>query len=247
MRRQSLFVAVVAASLLVGCNQPAVSPKPPAFQSSENTVRDWNDVAHHIAAEMARLSLVPSYPTEQPQLANAPSPKPIFIQKQAVDCAFIQQVADELAADILQRGGMVARSPSGATVVNLDVNFIQWGPRDKPPGLAFTTLGVLSIPGIVMNAASPMSIWTAANAAAFTSLGVGAFLDTVIALTPTMNAEAVWKATIQTEDRTVMNLQEPVYIRSSDIPLYAKATSVNPVSSWRPNYSLHPRSIRYDP
>jgi hypothetical protein len=98
-----------------------------------------------------------------------------------------------------------------------------------------------------MGASAPMSPWTAAGAAAYTALGAGAFLDGAIALTPTMNAEAVWQATIQTDDRSVMKLQEPVYIRSYDIPLYAKETSVSPVSSWSSARSLRPRTVRYDP
>jgi hypothetical protein len=224
-----------------------VTPKAPAFQSSENTVRDWNDVAHRIASEMAWLSFVPSYPTEQPQSVNTQSPRPVFIRAQAVDSAFVQHVADELEADILRRGGTIARSPSGATVVNLDVNFIQWGPRDKPPGLLGTTAAVLAVPGIVMGASAPMSTWVAADAAAFTAAGVGILADAAIALTPTMNAEAVWQATIVTSDRMVMKLQAPVYIRASDISLYAKETSLSPVTSWSSNAPLRPRQIRYDP
>ncbi len=45
-------------SFLVGCNQPAVTPKAPAFQSSENTIRDWNDVAHRIATQLTALGLL---------------------------------------------------------------------------------------------------------------------------------------------------------------------------------------------
>ena len=115
------------------------------------------------------------------------------------------------------------------------------------PALPLPQLGALAVPGIVIGASMPMSTWTAANAAAFTALGVGALIDGVIALTPTMNAEAVWQATIVTSDRVVMKLQEPVYIRSPDIPLYAKETSVSPVSSWSSNGALRPRTIRYDP
>jgi hypothetical protein len=248
MRLNAIFSLIALSGALVGCNQPAVTLKPPAFQSSENTTRDWNDIAHKIASEMAWRGLAPANGSEELQDGSLPPPKPIFIRAQAIDSSFIRQVADELEADILRRGGVVARSPAGATVVNLDVNFIQWGPRDKPPGLAGTTLGILAIPPIVIGASLPMSTWTAATAGAFTALGVGAFLDGVIALTPTMNAEAVWQATIVTDDRLVMKIQEPVYIRSPDIPLYAKDTTVGPVSSWgSSNRSLRPRTIRYDP
>jgi hypothetical protein len=92
-----------------------------------------------------------------------------------------------------------------------------------------------------------MSTWTAADAAAFTAIGVGALADAAIALTPTMNAEAVWQATVVTNDQVVMKLQEPIYIRAHDIPLYAKKTNLGPVSSWSSNAPLRARTIRYDP
>ena len=140
----------------------------------------------------------------------------------------------------------MARSSDGATVVNLDVNFIRWGPRDKPPGLLGATLGLLAIPPIVIGASMPMSTWTAAGAGAFTALGVGVLADGLVAMTPTMNAEAVWQATIVTNDRVVMKLQEPVYIRSPDIPLYTKEVSVSPISSWSSGRPLRLRTVRYD-
>lgn len=120
-------------------------------------------------------------------------------------------------------------------------------PRDKPPGLLGTTAAVLAVPGIVIGASVPMSTWTAADAASFAAMGVGVLTDAAIALTPTMNAEAVWEATIVTNDRVVMKLQEPIYIRAHDIPLYAKATNLSPVSSWSSYAPLRARSIRYDP
>lgn len=246
MRCHTKLCLAVVASLLVGCNQPAVTPKAPAFQSSENTVRDWNDVAHRISANLAALGLVPN--NAQPVVMEPSSMRPVFIRIQAPDLAFVRQVASELERDVLRSGAVLARSPAGATVVNLDVNFVRWGPRDKPPGLAGTLAAVTAIPGIVIGASVPMSTWTAANAAAFTALGLGALYDGAIALTPTMNAEAVWEATIVTNDRVIMRLQEEVYIRAPDIPLYAKATSLTPVVSWSdPVPPLRSRVIRYDP
>jgi hypothetical protein len=159
----------------------------------------------------------------------------------------LREVAGKLEDDILRRGGTIARTPAGAIVVNLDVSFVKWGPRDKPPGLLFTSLGILAIPAIVIGDSLPMSTWTAADAAALTALGLGAFFDAAIALTPTMNAEAVWEATIVTDDQVLMRLREPVYIRAQDIPLYAKATSLSPLSSWSASAPLHPRVVRYDP
>jgi hypothetical protein len=169
------------------------------------------------------------------------------VRAQAPDSAFVRAVADQLESEILRRGGTVARTPNGATVVNLDVDFVQWSPRDKPPGLLFTAAGVLAIPGIVIGASQPMSTWTAANAAALTAVGVGMLADTAIAMTPTMNAEAIWQATILSGDDVVMKIQRPVYVRPNDIPLYAKTTDLGPVSSPGTGGVLRVRTIRYDP
>jgi hypothetical protein len=242
MRSQTLWLAL-ATCVLAGCNQPAVTPKPPAFQSSENTVRDWNDVAHRISGGMASLGLVPSIGQPEP----ATPARPVYIRVQAPDSAFVQQVANELESDILQRGGVIARTPSDATVVNLDVNFVRWGPRDKAPGPAALITSLYALPAAVIVPSLPMSTWVAADAAAFSWFGLAAVTDLAIALTPTMNAEAVWAATIVTNDRTVMKLQEPIYIRAPDIALYAKATTLSPVASWGRTAPLRPRTIRYDP
>jgi hypothetical protein len=240
MRYQTNVLAMVLATRLMGCNQPAVAPKEPAFQSSESTIRDWNDVAHQIASTMAWMGLL----TDSAHPASAGAGPPVFVRVRAQGSAFAVEVAGELESDIVQGGGVVARSP---TVVNLDVNFVRWGPRDKPPGLVGTELAVLAIPGIVLGASAPMSTWAAADAAALTALGLGAFADAAIALTPTMNAEAVWEATIVTDDRVVMKLQEPVYIRAPDIPLYRKVASLGPMSSWSQPAPLRARMIHYDP
>lgn len=243
MRYQTNVLAMVLAALLIGCNQPAVTPKEPAFQSSESTIRDWNDVAHQIASTMAWMGLL----TDSAQPGSAGAGRPVFVRVQAQGSAFAVEVASELESDIVQGGGVVTRSPAGATVVNLDVNFVRWGPRDKPPGLVGTELAAVAIPGIVLAASAPMSTWAAADAAALTALGLGAFADAAIALTPTMNAEAVWEATIVTDDRVVMKLLEPVYIRAADIPLYWKVASLGPMPSWGHPVPLRTRVIYYDP
>jgi hypothetical protein len=239
-------IGLAALCLLSACNQPAVALKPPAFQSSENTVRDWNDVAHAIAAGMAARALLPPGPL--PPAPQGYSTKPVFVRVQAPGSAFVDQVARALEADVLARGGSVARAPAGATVVNLNVDFVRWSPRDKPPGLLGLTAGVAAIPGIVIGASQPMSTWTAADAASFSAVGLGLAADTVIALTPTSNAEAIWEASIVTGDQVVMRMQQPVYVRNRDIPLYAKIASLAPVASWsNENVALAPRLLRLDP
>jgi hypothetical protein len=243
MRHHARLFLTAAACLLAGCNQPAVTLKAPAFQSSENTVRDWNGVAHRIVLEMSSRGLLPT--AGQPWPLNTAPPRPIYIRVQAPDSAFIQHVADEMEGEITRIGGAVARAPSDATVVNLDVEWVNWGPRDKPPGLVGVTDAMLATSGIIIAASTPMSRWTAADAASAAAFGLGILADATIAMTPTTNAEAVWKATICTNDRVLMKLQETVYIRGTDIPLYAKATSRNLLSSWRSENVLLPRQIRY--
>jgi hypothetical protein len=244
--RNSILCLTAIAWLLGGCNQPAVTLKAPAFQSSETTVRDWNDIAHRISSEMAAHGLLPSPWVPAPP--NSPPPRPVFVKVQAPDSAFLRMLASEVQTDILRSGGIVARSPYGATVVNLDVDFVSWSPRDKPPGLIGTTAAIGAIPGIIMGASSPMSTWTWADAASFAAIGYGVFADAVLAMTPLTNAEAVWKATVLTEDQVVMSLQEPVYIRAGDIPLYAKADALAPSPSWSAGHPPLPaRPVRLDP
>jgi hypothetical protein len=205
--------------------------KAPAFQSSENTVRDWNDVAHEIASEMAAHGLLPPAPLD-PAQPQSYSNKPVFVRSQALGSAFVRQVAAELEADVLSRGGAVIRSPEGATVVNLNVDFVKWSPRDKPPGLVGTIAAVEGLSGIVVAASLPMSTWTAADAGIAGAVGWGVLSDTVIAMTPTSNAEAVWEASIVTDNQIVMRMQKPIYVRDRDIPLYATTARLTPVSSW---------------
>jgi hypothetical protein len=88
------------------------------------------------------------------------------------------------------------------------------------------------LPAIVLAASAPMATWTAADGFGAAIAGLGVLSDGVIAMTPTMNAEAIWTATVVTADRVAMKLRGPVYIREMDIPLYAKVTSLGPVTSW---------------
>ncbi|WP_158932818.1 hypothetical protein [Acidisphaera sp. S103] len=239
-------LSLMALCLLSACNQPAVTPKAPAFQSSENTIRDWDNVAHEIADDMASHALLP--PTPPMPAPQGYSTKPVFVRVQAPGSAFVREVAGELEADILSRGGSVSRTPTGATVVNLDVDFVAWSPRDKPPGLVGTMAGLASLQGTLIGASVPMSRWTAADAAAFSAIGVGAAADMVVALTPTSNTEAIWQASVVTSDQVVMRLQEPVYVRNRDIPLYAKTANLMPVASWSAgDATLAPRLLHLDP
>jgi hypothetical protein len=102
-----------------------VSLKSAAFETKENTVRDWNDVAEAIASGLAAHGYLP--PPGPP--APASVPVPLFIRVRGPDATFLRVVADALEGDILARGGTVARTASGATVVNLDVTVVARGPE----------------------------------------------------------------------------------------------------------------------
>ena len=146
---------------------------------------------------------------------------------------------------MLRRGGTVARTPWGATVINLDVSFVQWSPREKPPGLGGTTLAAAEIAGEIVALSGPYSVVGAATAAGIVAGVAGVATDMGIAVTPTSNTEAVLEATVVTQDSVVVRVREPVYIRYEDIPLYAKTTGLSPVASWTPSRALVPSSVRY--
>jgi len=244
--RAYLSAAMVSmAAAVAGCNQPAVALKPLAFQESATTVRDWDRVAHRISFEMVGRRLLPGYGTPpDPERMMFPA---FYVYVVQPESTFLHEVAEELQNDILHEGGHVARSPAGASVINLSVDFIKWSPRDKPPGGAFTALGAAAGVGILVGATTPWSHWTGAWDEALLATGAGLLTDTVIALTPTMNAEAIWEASIVSPDRLLFDLREPIYIREGDIPLYSGNVRLAHISSPGPTSTLVARRIRLDP
>jgi hypothetical protein len=119
-----MLCLAAGAWLLTGCNRPMVALKAPALQTKEDTVRDWNDIAHTIASGLAANGYLPT--AGQPPQAGVPVP--VFVRLRAPDSTFVHAVADALQSDILAGGGTVARAPEGATVVNLDVDVLARGP-----------------------------------------------------------------------------------------------------------------------
>jgi hypothetical protein len=237
-----------AALLLSACNQPAVTLKPPASQDSENTVRDWDAVAHTITTRMAAQGLLPALPAPQPSpVPPPPPPRPVFVRVAAPNNAFLREVAGEIEADVLRRGGTVSRRVAGATVVNLAVSFVQWSPRDKPPGLLGTEAAAAVVIGGVLADSGPYSYAGGLTAAAVTAGIVGVASDLAVAATPRSNAEAVWEAEIVTADSVIMRLRAPVYIRSGDIGLYATRADVAPALSWSEGRALLATPVRYQP
>jgi hypothetical protein len=104
--------------------------KPPSFQSSEVTVRDWKNAAHDVTSELESLGLVPS---QWPTGSTTAAFRPVFVQVVGADSMFLHEAADQLEGDILRRGGTIARAPSHATVVSLAVDVVSWTPGDLFP------------------------------------------------------------------------------------------------------------------
>src|SRR3954469_23337285 len=129
LRSRLLIASTGIAALLSGCNQPAVTLKPPAFQDSANTLRDWDTVANKIADGLAAQRTAAA---GQPTYAFLNGP--FFVHSTAPRSTFLHEVADRLKVALMQRGFVVATSSNGAKVINLKVTVIKWGPRDKPPG-----------------------------------------------------------------------------------------------------------------
>lgn len=247
-------IVLGAAALVGGCNQPAVALKPFAFQESANTFRDWDRVAHRIATEMVVRGLLPGDGMLFPQL---------YIHLVRPDATFLREASHQLQSDILHAGGQVARSPAGASVINLDVDFVKWSPRDKPPGAYFSALGAAAGTSLLLATTLPdgtavhhhgfgagaarMGASDALLASGAGIIAAGLITDTLIALTPTMNAEAIWEASIVSPDRVLFDIREPIYIREGDIPFYYGNVQLAQVPSPGPPALLASRRIRLDP
>ncbi len=158
MRLRGIFYLAATACSLVGCHQPMATPKPPTFQSTEISVRDWKNAAHDVSSELESLGLVPS------QWPKGPTPtaplRPVFVEMQRTDSIFLREAADELAGDILRRGGIIARAPNYATVVSLDVDVVHWTPGDLfPPSTEAVLKATVTIEGqVVMKFVEPIYV-----------------------------------------------------------------------------------------
>ncbi len=230
---------VLLLCLLANCSMPAVALKPPAFQDSVVTVRDWRGVADQIANEMVIRGLLPDPPN--PQAASQPRYAD-YINIVAPDSAFLHEVAAQLQSKILHRGGTITVSPVGATVINLDVDVIRWSGH-RFPGGGGTIAGLAAGTGVLLANGGPLS-----SAEGFgIATGVGMAADLVAAITPRTNVEAVWQASVLVGDKLVLDIRRPIYINPGDIPLHASNTHLSAMSSPGAPLTSPPVRLRYDP
>jgi len=243
----SLFCA--AALAVTACTQAGLAPKTQVQMESAMTGRDWDAVAARIADELRqRGMLVP------PQAGAAPSSSPwgpYYVHAVTPGSAFLQSVSASLQSAIIAAGGTVARTPEGATVINLRVDFVRHGPREQAPGGAGTVAGAAygmsSIAGSSAMANASTTMWPAAGAAAGAALATGFLADQFLLANPTMAAEATWQASISTSKQVLMQIGAPMYIASGDVPLYAGDVRLAEMTSPGAATNVAVRKMRYDP
>lgn len=225
------------AAVLAGCTHPAVTPKPPASQARENTVRDWQDVGRAIADRMAARRLLTARFDMQPQTQQPPVPPGrYFINVIRPSVPFLREVADALRSEILARGSSVATTPADALVVNLDVDHVVWSRDYLPPDGAFSLAGLAAGGAEVVARNGP---YTPAGVFGMVS-GVGIALDFLRSLEPDTHVEAVWKASIIQGDTYLMEATAPVYVRAGDLAQYRGDETNRVMTSYtpRPQHTL---------
>jgi hypothetical protein len=80
---------------------------------------------------MAAQGFIPS--ASRPPPGRTPFPPPYYINVVAQGSTFLEEVRQSIEHELLFRNLPVARSPDGATVINLDVDVVQWGTAAAGP------------------------------------------------------------------------------------------------------------------
>jgi hypothetical protein len=208
------FVAALGAAALAACTEPAVAPKPPAVQQSASNVRDWDAAAIRMVRSMAVQGFIPT--PAPPPAGRVPFPPPYYINVLAQGSTFLEEVRQSMEKELLYRGLPIARTPIGATVINLDVDYVQWGAGATYPGGVLTALGIGGLVGTAIAAGGSPSATAAGGIAA----GAAAAADIGLAIVPQSRTELVWRASIVSGDRVVMKGSEILYVSAADVPLY---------------------------
>lgn len=238
-------IVLLGCFCLAGCMRPAVAPKPFSMQDSQNSVQDWNGVAQRVADAMTGRGLLAPRPTPGAVTSGVQVARDrmIYVQPLAVGSPFLDQVRTALESEIIARGETVALSPAGATVVNLDVRVINWSGSLRRSAPSLAALGLATGGAYVLGMNGPYTPAAAFGIAA----GTGLALELLRALTPDTNVEAVWEASVQTDDRLIMKAHAPVYIQAGDIGLYATRLHFGPRTSYVQPTRLSGVRLRYVP
>lgn len=208
-------------------------------------IRDWDVVASRVADALQEKGFLPN-----PSAPPAPNVEvqPIYVHAQGYGSTFLHSAKQSLEADILRRGGIVARGPAQAVIVNLEVDVVRWSPRPPWQDGTFTALGLAAGAGVMIAdhsvAAGGIGLTALQGALALGALGLAA--DLVRASSPAQfGSEAAWQASIYVSDRLAFRLRQPMYIRTNDAPLYVAHSNLAPINTGG-NVSLPVRAVRYD-
>jgi hypothetical protein len=120
-------VALAVAALgLSGCSQPLSAPHAPIFQQSAGAVIHWEASARRVFDSMEALGAIET-PMHPARPGQAPSPGPYYVYIQQPGSTFLEEVRNTFEYLLMKQGAQVVRSPGGATVINLDIDAVQWG------------------------------------------------------------------------------------------------------------------------
>jgi len=240
---------IAAAALLTACAStvPAVTLKLDSKpQEAVNAVRDWDKVAARITAELSQRGMLIA---PQPGVTPATPPwGPYYVHVLTPGSTFLQSVADSLRTNIVNAGGTVARTPAGAVVINLSVDYVKHGPREQLPGGEFAALGTVIAAGAAIAGGTPYSNpWVAAAVAGGSALAYGILADAYAAQYPSLGGEMMWRASVVSSQQVLMRVGAPVYVPTGDLPLYRGDTTLAEMNT--PGTVMAPavRRMRYDP
>jgi len=139
LKISSILCAGVAASLAACADEPLIGQKtfgPTtvgqwAQQDQATNVQDWHQMARKIADGLQVRGLLATAP-EVPASSTTSTfaQKPFYIHSDQ-NTGFVRELSQALKAEILLREGLVATSANRAYVVDLSVNVVVWGSRQK--------------------------------------------------------------------------------------------------------------------
>jgi hypothetical protein len=222
---RTALAALLIAAGLAACAEPGVVPRPPALQQTASNMRDWDAAAVRLVDSMAHEGFIPA-PTPPP-LGRTPFPTPYYINVMAQGSTFLEVVRQSIERELLMRNLPVARSPDGATVLNLTVDVVHWGSSIPYSGGALTAIGLAGAAGTAIAAAGPIT----ATSAAVLGAGALAATDVGLSVMPDSRTELVWRASIFAGDRVMMKGAEVLYVSADDAPLYLGSGALPPLTS----------------
>jgi hypothetical protein len=240
----------LSVTLMAGCTKPNVALKPSEIQQGANNLRDWQRAADRVVQAMADQFIIPGGAPPQgkageppPPPPREPMPGPFYVNVMSQGSTFLQEVKQTIEAELMRRDVDVARGPAGATVINLDIDVVRWGADHIYAGGALAAVGIGGAVADIIATSSPV---TAAGTAAL--IGAGAVAtDVGLAAYPMTDSEAVWRATIVSNNRVLMKADEVLYINPSDIALYRGTVELAAMSTPGLTQFGSARQLRYAP